>query len=199
MFLRNISNKLYFLLPVLIVGLFVSTSEVSYFKLSFAYINLALSLLAPISILLNVEFPKIKVLSRDKLAENFKKVTLYSLGLSIGLTGLAILASPFAFKILYGDSYSESIKYIYGLFIYGGLMGLGVALGPMWRAINKVKVSIIINLITLGLGIPLGLLLIKNMDLWGAIIMVTSWLVVSHVVSFIYIINELRSSKYKNG
>ena len=77
---------------------------------------------------------------------------------------------------------------------YGSLFGIGVGLGPMWRAINKVKVSILINSIILGVGIPLGLWLIKSHGLWGAVIMVTVWFSVSHLISFFYLMRKLKEA-----
>ena len=105
--------------------------------------------------------------------------------------GVAIV-SPVVFRILYGESYLPSIKYIFGLIAYGSLFGIGVGLGPMWRAINKVKVSIIINSLILAGGVPLGLWLIKNYGLWGSVVMVTIWFSVSHIISFTYLIKKLK-------
>ncbi len=189
---RNMGN-VYMALPIILTGIYVTASEVSFFKLAFGYTNLALSLLGPISVLLNVEFPKIQVEDRERLYTNFKKVSLYSLGLSILLTVGAIIVSPIAFKILYGESFLPSVKYIFGFIVYGSLMGIGVGLGPMWRAINKVRVSILINTLILVGGIPLGLWLIKNYGLWGSVIMVTIWFTVSHVISFIYLVRKLKT------
>ena len=101
-------------LPVILTGVYVSVSEVSFFKLAFGYINLALSLLGPISVLLNVEFPKLQIENREKLVKNFKKVSLYGLGLSILLTVGAVIVSPIAFKILYGENFLPSVPYVEG-------------------------------------------------------------------------------------
>lgn len=190
---RNMGNA-YMALPVILTGIYASTSEVSFFKLAFGYTNLVLSLLGPISILLNVEFPKIQVENRAQLYANFKKISLYSLVFSIMLSVSAAAVSSIAFRILYGESYLPSIKYIFGLIVYGSLFGIGVGLGPMWRAINKVKVSILINSVILGAGIPLGLWLIKNYGLWGSVIMVTIWFSVSHLASFTYLIRQLKQT-----
>ena len=192
----NLAN-LYNILPVMMTGIFVVASEVTFFKLAFGYINLAVTLIGPISTLLNVEFPKMKVAEdgADKLLKNFMKVSLYSLLFSTILTAGAIIAAPLAFKILYGASFNPSVKYAAGLFFYGATMGMGVGFGPMWRAINKVKVSIIINIITLSVGIPVGLLLIKNLGLWGTVIWVSVVFNVSHFASFILIIKELKKLK----
>ena len=189
---RNMGN-LFMALPVILTGIYVTASEVSFFRLAFGYVNLALSLFGPISVLLNVEFPKLQIENREKLAENFKRVSLYSLALSVFLTVAAVIVSPVAFKIFYGENYLPSVPYVAGLIVYGALYGIGVGLGPMWRAINRVKVSIVINLVILGAGIPLGLWLIKNHGLWGSVIMVTLWFTVSHLTSFIYLSRKLNS------
>ena len=191
---RNMGN-LYMALPVVLTGIYVSAGEVSFFKLAFGFVNLALSLLGPISTLLNVEFSKMKVEDDSRLAQNFIKVSMYGLLLSSLLTAGAIVAAPLAFKILYGESFVPGVKYVFGLFIYGALFGIGIGLGPMWRAINKVKVSIAINLIVLGFGIPLGLFIIKQWGLWGAVAMVTIWFTVSHLASFTYLARNLKLKK----
>lgn len=188
---RNIGN-LYMALPVVLTGVFVSTGEISFFKLAFGYINLAMSLLGPVSVLLNVEFPKMKIEDPQKLARNFVRVSMYGLLLSVLLTAGAIAMAPFAFKLLYGESFLPSVSYVFGLFAYGALFGLGVGLGPMWRAVNKVKVSIMINLIILGIGIPAGLLMIRQWGLWGAVVMVTLWFSISHLASFTYLSRRLK-------
>ncbi len=188
---RNLAS-LYQILPVLLTGIYVSSAEVTFFKLALAFVNLALSLLGPISTLLNVEFPKMKVENGGKLRGNFIKISLYSLCLSVVLTAGALLVSPWAFRFFYGESFLGSVKYVYSLFIYGALFGIGVGLGPMWRAVNKVRVSILINLITLGAGVPLGLYLIKNWGLEGSVAMVTIWFTVSHFASFFYLIRKLK-------
>src|SRR3989344_479424 len=188
---RNMGN-VFMALPVILTGVYVTSSEVSFFKLAFGYANLVLSLLGSISVLLNVEFPKIQVTDKKQLYANFKRVSLYSLGLSILMTIGAAVVSPIVFKFLYGESYLPSVKYVFGLVAYGSLFGIGVGLGPMWRAINKVKISILINSIILGVGIPFSLWLIKNHGLWGSVITVTVWFSVSHIISFVYLVRQLK-------
>jgi O-antigen/teichoic acid export membrane protein len=187
---RNMGN-LYLALPVVLTGIYVSAGEVAFFKLGFGYVNLALSLLGPVSTLLNIEFSKMKVEDPQKLAKNFMKVSLYGLGLSTLLTAIAVIVSPLAFRILYGESFLPSVNYVFGLLAYGALYGIGVGLGPMWRAVDKVKISILINTIILGAGIPFGLWLINSYGLWGSVVMVTLWFTVSHFISFVYLARKL--------
>lgn len=181
-------------LPVVIAGVYLSATEVTFFKLAFGYINLALVLLGPVSILLNFEFPRIHIISKERLAKSFTKVSLYSMGLSTVLTLAAIVVAPIAFQILYGSSFLPGAKYSVGLVLYGVFYGLGVGLGPMWRAINRVNVSLLINIITLAIGIPLGLVLVKYFGSWGAAGMVTLWFMASHIVSFLYLSRFLKTS-----
>ncbi len=183
--------SLYMALPIIITGIYVVPSEVTFFKLAFGLMNLALSLLGPVSVLLNVEFPKMRVEDYGNLKKNFIKVSLYSILLSSVLTLGTVIVSPLVFRFLYGVNFLPSIKYVFGLGIYGALFGIGVGLGPMWRAINKVKVSILINIVVLGFGVPLGMLLVKNWGTWGAVMMVTLWFTVSHFVSFIYLAKKI--------
>jgi O-antigen/teichoic acid export membrane protein len=188
---KNLS-ALYNILPILMVALFVSTTEVTYFKISLAYVNLVIGFMGPISVLLNIELPRMREESPATLRKNFIRVSLYSLLCSMVLTIAALIISPLALRVLYGVNFTPGVKYILGLGIYGGFLGIGVGLGSMWRAIHKVKVSIIINAITLGIGIPTGLYLIKNFGVWGAVIMVTAWFTISHLVSFFYILRHVR-------
>jgi len=188
---RNISN-LYNMLPVFLTGIYVVAAQVSYFKLAFGYMNLALSFLSPIGVLLNVEFPKMKASRPERLARNFTRVSLYSLGISAALTGGAALVAPLAFHILYGTKFLPSIPYIYGLIPFGALMGIGIGLGSMFRAIQRVKISILINVVNLAIGIPLALYLIRHFDLWGTVIAVSIWYTAAHYIGFFYIRSVLK-------
>ncbi|MFH1230542.1 MAG: oligosaccharide flippase family protein [Planctomycetota bacterium] len=190
---KNIAT-LFNILPILMVALYVSTTEVTYFKISLAYMNLVLGLMGPISTLLNVELPRMREDDSVNLRKNFIRVSIYSLLCSIVLTAGALIVSPIALRILYGHSFLPGIKYILGLGIYGAFLGIGVGLGPMWRAINKVKISILINTITLGIGIPGGLYLINHFGVWGAVIMITCWFTISHLTSFFYLLTHLNNS-----
>ncbi len=187
---RNIA-VLYSALPVAMVGLYASATEVAYFKLAFGYLILALSLLGPISILLNVKFPTLQVADRTSLRPMFLRVTFYATALSAAITGAVLVLAPFVFRMLYGADYLPAVQYVYGFGILGALFGLGVGLGPLWRALDRVHVSIGINLATLAVGVPLGIWLMARWHLWGAVAMVTLWFTVSHVVSFWYLLRFL--------
>ncbi|MBP9822554.1 MAG: oligosaccharide flippase family protein [Candidatus Pacebacteria bacterium] len=188
---RNLAN-LYNILPVFLTGVFILPGEVPYFKLAFGYMNLATSFLSPIGTLLNVEFPKMQVHSHQKLARNFVRVSLYSFALSTVVAAGAAIASPIVFRIIYGTKYLPSIPFVFGLFFYGAILGLGIGLGSILRAMNRVMFSIRLHIITLTIGIPLGLFLIKKWGLWGTVILVSLWYVSVTIIAFFYVLHVLR-------
>ena len=188
---RNLSN-LYNILPILMTGVFLVPAEVTFFKLAFGYINLALGFLGPIGILLNVEFPKMREHGIERLSRNFTRVSLYGLGISTVLTLAAVAVAPIAFKILYGPTFADTIPYVYGLIPYGVLMGIGIGLGSILRAIKKVNISIWVNVLNLAMGIPLALLLISKFGAWGTIAIVTAWYTIAHMAVFFYVRRYLK-------
>jgi len=90
-----------------------------------------------------------------------------------------------------------SVPYVRAFLIYGALFGIGVGLGPMWRAIQKVKVSILINTIVLIAGIPLSIFLMKHFGGWGAVFSVTLLVTISHLISFFYLAIHLKKISYE--
>ena len=189
---RNMAT-LFSFLPISMAGIYLASSDVAFYKIPFGFANLALSLLGPISMMLNIEFPRLREENFSKMKLSFINITFYSIIFSGFLVICAAIISPIAFKILYGESFMPSVKYTYGFIIYGVFNGLGIGLGPMWRAINKVKVSILINTVVLAIGIPMGLYLLKHYGIWGGVVMVTVWFAISHLVSFMYLYRYLNS------
>lgn len=183
---------LYGALPIAMVGLFIRGAELAYFKLAFGYLMLAMTAMGPVSTVMNVHFPTIQTTDPEKLRRTFIRVTQAAVSLSTGITLAVLAVSPVVFRLLYGRAYLPAIPYVYGFGVFGALFGLGVGLGPMWRALNRVKTSILINSITLGIGIPLGLVLINVWHLWGAVVMVTTWYTASHAASFWYLSRQLK-------
>ncbi len=183
---------LYGALPVAMVGLFVTGSQLAYFKLAFGYIILGMSAMGPVSTVMNVHFPTIQTTSPERLRKTFVQVTSAAVLLSTAITSVVLFLAPWVFRLLYGPAYAGAVEYVYGFAAFGAFYGLGVGLGPMWRSLNLVRVSIMINLVTLGLGVPLGLWLLHMYSIWGAVIMVTIWYTVSHAVSFVYLLGRLK-------
>lgn len=187
---RNLA-MLYAALPVALTGLFVSATEVAYFKVALGYITLAMSVMTPISILLNSRFPEIQATRPATLRREFIRVTGYAVLLTAAVTIVVVALAPWMFRFLYGPQYDVAIPYAQLFAVHGILFGLGVALGPMWRALSRVRVSIAINIITLGAGVPLGIYFLQGWGITGAVGMVTLWYLSSHLISFLYLVREL--------
>jgi O-antigen/teichoic acid export membrane protein len=188
---RNLA-MLYGAAPVAMAGLFLSTTDVSYFKIALGWVTLALSVLTPVSILLNTELARIQVVEPGLLRSRFVRITLAAVGFSTLVTFVAALIAEPVFGLLYGPEFRAAVPLVYWFIPFGALFGLGVALGPLWRAIDKVRISIVINLIVLGIGVPLGMLALKTLGTFGAVAMVTGWYTVAHAVSFAYLIRKLK-------
>jgi PST family polysaccharide transporter len=174
------------------VGYFAVPSEIAYFKLAFGYLMLAMTVLGPVSTVMNIHFPTVQTTDSRNLARTFLRVTGYATLLSASVTAVVLVLAPFVFRILYGEEYLPALPYVYGLGVMGALFGIGAGLGAMWRSLGMVRVSIVINLIVLGIGIPLGIWMISEWGIWGAVLMVTVWYTASHVVSFLYLARALR-------
>ncbi len=193
---RNLA-MLFGALPIALVGAFVSVADVAYFKIALGYLLLAMSVFTPISTLLNVEFPKMQIAQPHRVRQHFIRISLYSLALSTGVTAVVLAVAPFVFRTLYGVHYLPAVPLVFGLALFGATYGVGVGLGPMWRAVNRVRTSIIINLVTLGIGIPLGIALIRTFQVRGAIVMTTLWYVASQATSFFYLERYLKRLEKK--
>ncbi len=189
---RNLA-MLYSAAPVAVAGLFLSTSDVSYFKIALGWMTLALSVLGPVSILLNTELARIQVQAPGSLGRQFVRVTGMATGASAVIAFAAALLARPVFSLLYGPEYAAAVPLVYELVPFGALFGLGVALGPMWRALDRVRISIAINIAVLGIGVPVGMLALARWGTTGGVVMVTAWFTVSHAVSFWYLLRQLKS------
>ncbi len=187
---RNLA-MLYGAAPISVAALSLAASDVSYFKIALGWITLALSVLSPVSILLNTELARIQVQQPRILRLRFLQVT----GVAIAASTLVTLGAAFIaermFSLLYGPQYAQAVPIVYRLIPFGALFGLGVALGPMWRIMNRVRNSIIINIVVLVVSVPLALLSMQQWGVAGAVGMVTGWYTASHAVSFWYLLKLL--------
>ncbi|HXK37076.1 MAG TPA: oligosaccharide flippase family protein [Candidatus Paceibacterota bacterium] len=190
-------GMLYQALPIAIVGLYVPIANVAFFKLAFGYLNTGMAVLGPVSILLNTEFARVQVTSPERLRSAFIRVSLMGMVIAGAVTAFAALVGHWVFLLLYGRVYMDGVPLVYGLILYGVIFGLGIGLGPMWRALNRVRVSVMINLFVLGIGVPLGLWLVHRFGTWGGVAMVTLWYGAAHLGSFIYLLRELRKESGK--
>jgi O-antigen/teichoic acid export membrane protein len=190
---KNLSN-LYSVLPMTFLGMSVGTEEISYFKIAFSYIGLSLMFLGPISRLLMVQLPKSKVAGIATLKEHFFKTAFYSFLIILGIVAPMVFLGKYLILIFYGEKYLPSVKLIYMLWPYALIMASGIGLGAFYRAVNKMKVSIFINLINLIIGAPIFYFMIRNYGTTGMAIATICWIGITVLISLIYIKNYFKKN-----
>lgn len=192
--------KLYKLLPITFLAMFVSSQEVAFYKIAFAYITIPTVLLGPVSRLLMVQLPKSNSYGLIQLKKDFTKVCLHSVIISASLVILFIILGPFLITFFYGPEFKSAIPLIYYLAIYPALSGLGIGLGAIFRTLNKMRVVIKINALSILIGSPIGFYLIKRYLLLGVVSTVVLWHLLSTFITLIYIYRYLsRKIKEENG
>jgi len=172
------------LLPIIFLGIFAIPQEVAYFKIAFAYITIPFMIMGSISRLLNVQLPKSKTYGLSVLKNHFYKTAFYSGFISILLVVPFVVLAPYLIKFFYGEEYIQSIRLVYYLAIFTAFSGFGVGLGPFYRAVNKMKIPIIINICYTILIILLIFILIKFYNPIMAVIL--SMIICANVFLFLH-------------
>jgi len=142
---KNLS-RLISLLPIIALGIFTLPEEVGYFKIAFSYITISSLILEPISRLLIVQLPKSRAGNQKLFKEHFWKTTFYSGSISVLLITPFIVLAPFLVKLFYGTEYIPSIELIYYLSILIVFYGFSVGISAFYRTVNRMKISIAINI-----------------------------------------------------
>jgi len=175
---KNVGSLLS-LLPVIILGIYATSSDVAYFKIAFGYIGIPLIILSPVSRLLGVQLPKSKTYGIETLRSHFYKISFWSGLISFLLMVVFVVMGPFLIRFFYGVEYIESMKLVYWLSIFGFVSSIGVGLGPIYRTLNKMKPAIII-VIGQVIAMVLGVLVFKNFfsPLFSVILsLIVSWII----------------------
>jgi O-antigen/teichoic acid export membrane protein len=187
---KNIAN-LYSLLPIAILGMFMHSSAVAYFKIALSYITLPFIFMKPVSRILAVQLPKSKLYGIRILKRDFNWATLLTVLINtITVIPFVILAS-FLVKLFYGPDYLPVVKIVYALVPYVVLTAIGIGVSSIYRTLDKVSVLIKINSLVVLLGLPVIFLLVKNFHIAGMIIVTTFWSLMSVIIALIYIYQYL--------
>lgn len=184
---ENISN-LYGILPVFFLSLFFSVADVGFFNIAMKYVTLPLLLISPVSQLLSVRFPQMKIIDANFLRYNFFKVSIISGLIAFCLIIPTLIIGPFLIKLFYGASYLNSIPLIYYLAPFTVICGFAVGLGPIYRSLNKLSVAIIINSSVIILGAIPAYYLIKLKGIIGICIVSVGWSAISCFLLIIYMV-----------
>jgi len=178
---KNLSSLISFL-PIILLGIFTSIQDISYFKIAFAYMSIPIMVLNPISRLLTVQLPKSKSYNLQVLKKHFYKTAFYSGLISISLAILFIFLAPFLIKLFYGLEYIPSIQLVYYISILTAFSGFGVGLGPFYRVINKMKIPIIINICYIILMTLLTFIFVKT---YNPLIVIILTMIICNMFSLI--------------
>jgi len=179
------------LLPIIFLGIFAIPQEVAYFKIAFAYITIPSMILGPISRLLNVQLPKSKTYGSGVFKNHFYKTAFYSGFISFLLVIPFVVLAPYLIKFFYGEEYIQSIRLVYYLAIFTAFSGFGVGLGPFYRTVNKIKISIITNICYITLMTSLIFIFIRIYN--SSIVTILSMTICSIIFLFLhfYIIRNI--------
>jgi O-antigen/teichoic acid export membrane protein len=175
------------LLPTIIAGSFITTNEIAFFKVAVGLTTMSLIILSPVSRLLNVQFPKSKTQGISQLRKIFYRTTKWSLLISVLIAICLIIFSKFVIILFYGKEFAFSAHLVYLMSLLAAISGIGVVLGPIYRTLNKMKITIILNTILVLIGLPIFYLIIKNYGIWGLTISYIAWQGLSNVLGFFII------------
>lgn len=186
------------LLPVLLLGYLSSPAEVGYFKIAMGYISVPSLILGPISRLLTVQLPKSKTHGLNILKGHFFKTAFYSGALAALMIIPFVVLAPFLINLFYGAEYSPSIRLVYYLSILIILSGFSVGLGAFYRTVNRMNISIIINICYVISTILLIFILVR---FYNPLIAIVLSLVICSILSFtlnFYVIKRIFDKNRKN-
>ena len=191
---KNI-GKLYTMLPIVFLGIFAIPREVSHFKIAYGAISLLKNVTTALGRNVAVKLPEIYAKKDIKhVKRELFKILKFSLSISIGLTFVFLLLSPWFIGMAYGNEYISAINNIYILGIYSGLAGAGVV-SYIFRTINRVEVAIKIGLVTLLTSFALGLTLVKEMGALGAAILVDLQFIIPTALALLFVLNYKREAE----
>ena len=186
------------LLPIFLLGVFAPAQEVGFFKIALAYITIPNFLLGPISRILNVQLPKSKTCGFDLLKKHFFQTSLYGGLISAFLVIPFIILAPWLIKLFYGSAYQASVNLVYYLAILSVCSGFGIGLGSLYMTLNKVKISIILNICQ---TISMALLILFLVKIYSPLITVVWVLIISGILFLalnFYILKNILK-KYEKG
>lgn len=181
------------LIPLFFLGFFALPQEVGYFKIAFAYITIPSMLLEPVSRLLTVQLPKSKVYGIKIFKNHFFKTSFYSGLITFFLISPFLILAPFLVKFFYGPEYQPAIKLIYYLAVFAALSGFGVGLGPFYRTMNKMRISILVNI---GQVITITLLILSLIRIYHPLIAVI-WSIIIGTTLFLILHFAIIKSMFK--
>lgn len=182
-------------LPIILLGIFVLPKDVGYFKLGYSIMGLSILFLEPIARNLLIKLKQL--LSNHNIKELndiFYRVSLYTGIISMILVLFITILYHFLIYFFLKD-YQSSIKVIYILAVYFCLMGFGIGLSPILRALERLDIEIKINSIGLLIFIVLSLFLIRNSGILGLTLALVISSLFTKFIMYMSVKNQLNKLK----
>lgn len=177
--------SLYNLAPILLLARFVPDDQVGQLRVALSYMAIPAVLLTPISRLLMVDLPRLRMTEPDRVRPAFLRVTL------LGAAASAAIALPFAavsslvIPLLYGGAYADAPILALVLLLDAATLGLGIAAGPIFRTYDRTDLPIRTSIVILILGLPSTYLLAQAAGPFGAAIAYGAMILASRLVSYV--------------
>jgi O-antigen/teichoic acid export membrane protein len=176
--------SLYNLAPILLLASFVPEDEVGQLRVALSYMAIPAVLLTPISRLLMVDLPRLRVTEPARVRPAFVRLTLLAAGasavLALGFSAVAWLAIP----LLYGEAYAGAAPLTLALLLDAATLGLGIAAGPIFRTYDRTDLPIRTSIAILIVGLPATYLLAGSAGPLGAALAYGVMILTSRLVSY---------------
>ncbi len=133
------------------------------------------------------------------LWRRFRQVMLVLAVGGAAFFGVFALIVPFVVPILYGSDWLPVIPLLQLLAIFGVVTTLGGVFGPLYRAFDQVRGALVIKLVVLGVGLPIGFWLIEQYGAVGGVWLVNGLLAASVLLTAVMTLPELRAQAIRQS
>ncbi len=177
--------SLYTLAPILLLARFVPDEEVGQLRVALSYMAIPAVLLTPISRLLMVDLPRLRVTAPERVRPAFLRLTLMGAAASAALALPFAGVSWFAIPLLYGEAYGGAPALTVALLLDAATLGLGIAAGPIFRTYDRTDLPIRASVIILVVGLPATYYLASTSGPFGAALAYGAMILASRLVSYV--------------
>jgi O-antigen/teichoic acid export membrane protein len=173
------------LAPILLLASFVADDDVGQLRVALSYMAIPAVLLTPISRLLMVDLPRLRVTAPERVRPAFLRLTLLGGAASAALALPFAAVSWFAIPLVYGEAYHRAPGLTVPLLLDAATLGLGIAAGPIFRTYNRTDLPIRASVVILVLGLPATYYLASTSGSFGAALAYGGMILVSRLVSYV--------------
>jgi O-antigen/teichoic acid export membrane protein len=177
--------SLYNLAPILLLASFVPEDEVGQLRVALSYMAIPAVLLTPISRLLMVDLPRLRVTAPERVRPAFVRLTLLSAGVSAALALAFAAIGGLAIPLIYGAAYGDAAPLTLALLLDTASLGLGIAAGPIFRTYDRTDLPIRTSIAILAVGLPATYWLAGAAGPLGAALAYGAMILVSRLVSYV--------------